>query len=191
MRQVYMFIPTYEQVLDMSPTDFELYSMQILENQFKSADKYIIEHNKIIEVDDGNYQIDVYIEFEIFGVKYRTLVECKHYKSSISREKVAVLKDKIQSTGANKGIIISTSNFQSGAIQYATKHGIALVQIVESGMAYEVRNFEDLWEVRNKTARQIYGSPYIGFWQFSCDGNVSNRLLSKDHQCLVDYLINN
>lgn len=39
------------------------------------------------------------------GIRYVTLVECKHYKSAITREKVQVLYDKIRVVGANKGII--------------------------------------------------------------------------------------
>ncbi|MDW8802651.1 restriction endonuclease, partial [Clostridium sp. A1-XYC3] len=83
-----MFIPTHESVLDMSPTDFEKYSLQILLQQVKHLSDCKVQHNKIIEVDDGNYQIDGYIEFKLMGVTYKTIVECKHYKSSISREKV-------------------------------------------------------------------------------------------------------
>ena len=55
------------------------------------------------------------------GVRYVTLVECKHYRSPITREKVQILYDKIRAIGANKGVLISTSNFQIGAIKYAKK----------------------------------------------------------------------
>ena len=34
--------------------------------------------------------------------------------------------------GAQKGIIISTSGFQTGEVQYAEKHGIALWQVFDS-----------------------------------------------------------
>jgi len=36
------------------------------------------------------------------GAKYLTLVECKMYKSPISREKVQVLFDKLRAIGAQK-----------------------------------------------------------------------------------------
>ena len=45
------------------------------------------------------------------GVKYKTLIGCKHYKRPISRNKVQLLFDKIRATGTHKGILISTSNF--------------------------------------------------------------------------------
>ena len=105
----------------------------------QSSPNCTFQHNKIIAGDDGDYQIDGFIEFCAMGVIYKTLVECKHYKSNISREKVQILYDKVRATGAQKGILVSISNFQSGAIDYATKHGIALIQIIESGEQYCTR----------------------------------------------------
>lgn len=70
--------------------------------------------NRIIVTDDGNYQIDGYVEFEIMGLKFKSIVECKHYRTSISREKVQVLFDKVRATGAHKGILVSSSISRPG-----------------------------------------------------------------------------
>ena len=78
-----MYIPTEDKVLEMTPTDFEKYSLQVLNTQCHGLKNYIIQHNKIIVTSDGKYQIDGYIEFEVMGVKYKTLIECKHYKRRI------------------------------------------------------------------------------------------------------------
>ena len=40
---------------------------------------------------------------------------------------MAVLHRKLDSIGAQKGIMISTGGYQSGAIEYAKEHGIALI----------------------------------------------------------------
>lgn len=71
----------------MSPTDFEKYSLYLLKQQTNGLENLEIEHNVIIEKIDGSYQIDGIIRFDVMGVKYTTLVECKYYKSTISREK--------------------------------------------------------------------------------------------------------
>ena len=89
-----MFIPCKESVIDMTPTEFEKHSLRVLTEQLQHIENCVFQHDKIIEVDDGNYQIEGYIEFELMGIKYKTLVECKHYKTSISREKAAVLYEK-------------------------------------------------------------------------------------------------
>ena len=58
-----MFIPCQDSILEMTPTDFEKYSLRIMSEQLQNLDNCTFQHNKIIEVDDGNYQIDGYIEF--------------------------------------------------------------------------------------------------------------------------------
>lgn len=43
-----MYIPTEDKVLEMTPTDFEKYSLQVLNTQCHGLKNYIIQHNKII-----------------------------------------------------------------------------------------------------------------------------------------------
>ena len=54
----------------------------------------------------------------------------------MGREKVVILNDKLKSLGAQKGILLSTSGFQSGAIQYAKVHGIALIRVEDYHFEY-------------------------------------------------------
>ena len=105
-------------VLGLSPTDFEKHCYSILEGyaEEEGLKDFTITHNVRIETYDGTYQIDVYAEFTALNSKFKVLCECKQYTSSVSREKVAVLHDKIESIGAHKGILLATSDFQSGAI---------------------------------------------------------------------------
>lgn len=63
---------------------------------------------------------------------YKTIVECKHYKYLISRESVQKVYDNLRAIGAQKEIVVSTSSFQSGTIEYAKAHGIALIQMTEA-----------------------------------------------------------
>lgn len=118
-------------ITEMSPEEFEIYCLDLLKGLATDLTDYHIEHNKIYKADDGSFQLDGYIEFNVLGVNYKTFVECKKYKSPIKHSQIQVFKDTISSTGAHKGIFISTSSFQSGAMQYAKKHGIALMQIVD------------------------------------------------------------
>lgn len=83
-----MYIPTKESFVDMSATDFEKFCLHTLKQQTQGLEKVEFEHDVVVKKGDGNYQIDGIIRFEVMGIKYTTLVECKHYKSSISREKV-------------------------------------------------------------------------------------------------------
>lgn len=186
-----MFIPVREAYLELTPEEFEKYSLELLSEQTNGLENLKIEHNRVIEAFDGNYQIDGYIEFSVMGVKYKTLVECKHYKSSITREEVQILYGKIQSLGAQKGILISTSNFQSGAIQYASIHGIALIQLTEADIHYETRGRLNV-VVQYGLAPHNYGKKYAGVILKQGDsGGIICSHLNKRRQTLKDFLEDN
>ncbi len=184
-----MFIPTKEYFCNMTPQEFEKYSLEILKEQTKGLENLKMQHNVIIKKNDGNYQIDGKIEFEVMGIKYVTLVECKHYKNPITREKVQVLYDKIRAIGANKGILISTSNFQIGAINYAKEHGIALIQLVESGLTYEMRNRENIIMMNECRSLCRSKKTYIGIMQIGHGHKICCEYLKRDNNFLKEFLI--
>lgn len=123
---------------DLTPIDFEKYCYKILKGyaEEKHFDDFSIEHNKIIKSSDGKYQIDIYASFMIDGIEIKILCECKRYKNPVNRDKVVILHKKLESLGAHKGVLITNSSFQSGAIQYAKEHGIALIQVSARGLDY-------------------------------------------------------
>ena len=121
--------PYQEFVASISPTEFEELCLEILKSyaDAECLSDFSIQHNVCLSADDGAYQIDIYARFIAMGVEFKVIAECKRYSSPVSREKVAVLADKVRSLGVHKGIIISTCGFQSGAYEYSKKHGIALL----------------------------------------------------------------
>jgi|SRR5690606_21049205 len=52
---------------------------------------------------------------------------------------VQVLHRKLQSTGAQKGVVVAASGFQSGALEYATAHHIACIRLVDNAWTYLTR----------------------------------------------------
>lgn len=90
-----------------------------------------IEHNVKEEAPDGTYQLDIVATFTALGVELKILCECKQYTSPVKRERVELLEGRMRSLGMHKGILLSTSGFQSGAIKYAKSHGIALIQVFD------------------------------------------------------------
>ena len=182
-----MFVPTKEGFCNMSPIDFEKYSLCLLEQQTSGLENLEIEHNVIIEKSHGSYQIDGIIRFDIMGIRDTTLVECKHYKNTISREKVQFLYDKIRTIGAQKGILISTSGFQSGATKYASEHGIALIQITEADTIFESRG--QLNVIQNSLNLYNGGIPYIGVMQESKDIGITCKHLRVNSEYLKEFLL--
>lgn len=125
-------------VADCNPTEFELFCLETLKafGEREKLSDFNILHNQKIKTYDGTYQIDILCEFVALNIKFKVIAECKMYKKPVERRVVSELHDKIESLGASKGIIISTSGFQSGAVDYAKNHGISLMQIVNNRIFY-------------------------------------------------------
>ena len=123
---------------DLTPIDFEKYCYKILKGyaEEERLKDFSIEHNKKIKVSDGKYQIDIYASFIALGCEIKILCECKRYKNPVNRDKVVILHKKLDSLGAHKGILMTNNRFQSGAIQYAKEHGIALIKVSTIGPEY-------------------------------------------------------
>ena len=125
-------------IANITPTDFEEFSQATL-NAYAASEglsDFSILHNEKIITHDGEYQIDNFAEFTALGVRIKILIECKKYKRAIERDEVIILKSKLDSSGSHKGIMISTSAFQTGAVKYAKAHGIALIQIIEESVLH-------------------------------------------------------
>lgn len=130
--------------LDLTPEQFELEVKKIIETLGSKLTNFESKHLEKIQGMDGEYEVDITARFEAFGSNFLVLIECKKYKSPVKRDVVQVLSDRIHSTGAHKGMIFTTSGFQRGAIEYAQKHGISLVQFTKGGISYKTRSaFQD------------------------------------------------
>jgi len=117
----------------ISAEEFELYCLNVLKGFAERDDlkNFSISHNQKIQAPDGIYQIDIFASFSAMGLSMKLLVECKRYSRSIERKVVTDLYARMSSLGMQKALLISTSGFQEGAVEYARIHGISLVQIID------------------------------------------------------------
>ena len=98
------------------------------------------EHLGVAYGDGGQYRFDVLVTFSALGgASFVVLVECKHQGRPVEREDVMVLESKLRDVNAQKGILFSTSGFQSGAIEFAAAKHIATVTVVQGDWLYETR----------------------------------------------------
>ena len=92
----------------------------------------IVRHNEIINDINGNpRQFDIVWDYELGGVTYRTIIECKDYNSTISIDKIDSLVGKLTVFPGVRGIIATTKGFQSGAKEQAKRHNIELLCVRE------------------------------------------------------------
>lgn len=125
--------------IQLTPERFELEVKAILEATGVDMASFQAAHREQLEGIDGVYEIDVTVRFRALGAEFLILVECKHQQNPVKRDVVQILHDRIRSTGAHKGMLFATTTFQSGAIAYATKHGIALVRMAEGASSWATR----------------------------------------------------
>lgn len=118
-----------KQLLKLTPLEFELAVRRILDAGGDGLADFRTAHLESIAGTDGEYIFDVTARFTALGGKFLVLIECKHQKRDVERSQVQILHSKLQSVGAQKGMLFSVSGFQEGAVRYAEKHGLALVQL--------------------------------------------------------------
>jgi restriction system protein len=104
----------------LSPEDYEKAVAEMLRASEHGLAEFDVTHRKVLQGQDGDYEIDVLARFKALGGDFKVLIECKHHRSPVKRDVVQVLKDRLHSTGSQKGMIFSTSGFQKGAIEYSS-----------------------------------------------------------------------
>jgi restriction system protein len=170
---------------NINPEEFEL----LVKNWFDAASgecaSYESSHREKINGLDGTFEIDVTLRFRLFsGADFLVICECKKHKNPIKRETVQILYSRMQSLGAQKAILVSTSSFQSGAKEFANAHGIALIEVCSGSLAY----------VQNSISQNMHNIPddadrYVGLSESVLSLNSINLyvLKSKGTVFIDDY----
>jgi restriction system protein len=147
--------------ITLSPREFEEAVKAILDGAGVHLKDYKSKHLAALNGSDGDYIIDVAVTFSALGGDFLVLIECKHEKRRTERQDVQILHSKLQSIGAQKGMIFSTAGFQEGAVQYAETHGIALVQIAGGETSYFSRSMG----APKPPPAWLEIPKYIGWWR--------------------------
>ncbi len=119
--------------------DYELFTGKLYTAILASAEMGIgpqrninVEVNKILIDNNGSKrQFDVYWEYEIGGIIYKTVIECKDYKNSVTVDIVDSLIGKLRDFHNIQGLIATKKGFQEGAHTKAKANGIELLIVRE------------------------------------------------------------
>lgn len=174
--------------IDLTPGQFEREVKSLLETAGRELTAFQTTHREKLDGVDGTYEIDVLARFEALGADFTVLVECKHQKNHIKRDIVQILHDRVRATGAHKGMIFATTCFQKGAIEYATIHGIALIQMVEGKTLYRTRS--QLQSPPPEPPASLQLPPYAGWLITAAGPNAQgHQLVSVDYtETMVRFL---
>src|SRR5205085_26776 len=74
----------------------------------------------------GKHDIDVVVRFAKHAFQCFWLVECKAWKTKVTKEKILAFQTIIEDVGADKGIVLSEEGFQSGCFACASRTNILL-----------------------------------------------------------------
>jgi restriction system protein len=77
------------------------------------------------------HDIDVVVRSDLFGFNLLWVVECKYWKEAVSKVHVLALREIVTDLGADRGILVSESGFQSGAIEAANLTNVHLSTLTE------------------------------------------------------------
>ena len=76
-----------------------------------------------------SHDLDVLVTSHYVGFDITWLVECKHWKTPVNKLHVLALREIVSDVGADRGILLSESGFQSGAIEAANLTNIQVTSL--------------------------------------------------------------
>lgn len=84
------------------------------------------------------HDIDVLVKMHHVGFEVTWAIECKHWKSKVSKLHVLGLRNIVQEIGADRGILLCEAGFQSGAIEASQ-----LTNVVVTSLANVMQSAEN------------------------------------------------
>lgn len=122
----------------MTPKDYECLVKNLLESQLPPGIE--VKQLKVFDGKDTRHEIDISYNLSVAGVNYLNVVECKLWNRKIGKREMQAFHFTIKDIGANKGIFVTSTGFQLGAIEIAKKNGIALVKVTNEHPIFEVQH---------------------------------------------------
>lgn len=105
------------------------------------------------------HDIDVFVTIDVAGFQVKWLVECKHWRSSVSKLHVLALREIVADLGADRGIILCEEGFQSGAVEAANLTNVQVTSLadlaVSSKSAVYAARLRELYD-RTERSRERY-----------------------------------
>jgi Restriction endonuclease len=128
----------------MNGREYEVLVQEIFQQLLNqdSVGNVLVEHDVRKKGIVTSHQIDVYWEFSVAGITYRTVVQAKNWAKPVDQGELlkfnAVLSDL---PGQPLGIIVTAQGYQEGALEVADAHGIKIYELKQEAKAPS-RNFQ-------------------------------------------------
>lgn len=157
-----------------------------------------------------SHDVDVLVRSHHSGFDATWIVECKHWKTAVSKLHVLALREIVIDTGSDRGVLLAESGFQSGAIEAANLTNVRLTSLAtlkettqHDVYAMRLRELfdrtekcsEEYWEIPKETriaagVRHAVGdSGYSGARVIEYCRDVLSRALRDQYPFEVDTLL--
>lgn len=107
----------------------------------------------------GPHDVDVVVRTTVAGIDVLWLVECKSWRRKVSRDAVILLHGIVADAGADRGLLMSESGYQRGALAAAQVSNIGLLSLAQLREMYRpdmaISQLKQLYR-RAVTARLAY-----------------------------------
>jgi hypothetical protein len=85
--------------------------------------------DQVLEGARGKHAIDVVVRTRRAGLSQLWIVECKLWKRRVGKDRVQVLAEVVADVGADRGLLLSESSFQAGAVRVARHTNVTLTSL--------------------------------------------------------------
>lgn len=75
------------------------------------------------------HDVDVLVKIDMSGFQVRWIVECKHWKTPVSKLHVLALREIVSDLGADRGIVLCEVGFQQGAVEAANLTNVQVTSL--------------------------------------------------------------
>jgi hypothetical protein len=107
------------------------------------------------------HDIDVVVRSRHVGFEVLWLVECKHWKSSVSKLHVLGLREIVNDLGADRGILLCEAGFQAGAIEAANLTNVQVTSLA----SLSVETLSDVSAMRLRDLSDRVGLAKSDYWE--------------------------
>jgi restriction system protein len=119
-----------------------------------------------------SHDVDVVVRSNHVGFDLLWLVECKHWKTPVSKLYVLALREIVSDTGADRGILMAEKGFQSGALEAAQLTNVQLTSLAD----LKVSASHALGMAELRVIQERVDQCRIRYWRLSKDTRIKYGL---------------
>lgn len=121
------------------------------------------------------HDIDVLVKSSFVGFEITWLVECKHWKKRVSKLHVLALREIVADVGADRGILLSESGFQRGAVEAASLTNVQVTSLAEAFATARM----DIYSMRLRELYDRIEECNDRYWDIPKDHRIEHGLRSQ------------